>query len=223
MRFSKNVSRGITYVLIVVIIVASAQLVVGSALGSSPVYVVVSSSMVPTLKIGDLVVAHSVPFSNIHVGDVIIYIQPTPGGSCPNPEGLTIVHRVVNITSAGLITQGDNRISNPHPDEPYEWPPVPTSCVKGVVFLAVPYLGLVSMIIPYPYNYILVGLILLFVFLAELRPSKEGKSGEENEMASGVDSGGGGGSPSEREPTAPVPPPSLGTFLLSGCISRTTC
>jgi signal peptidase I len=173
---SKSVSRAITYVLIVVVIVAGAQVLVGSQLGASPVYVVVSKSMVPTLQIGDLVITERVPFSNIHVGQVIIYEQPTnPGGTCPDPGGLTIVHRVVEITSQGLITQGDNRRTNPLPDEPYEWPPVPAQCVKGVVALAVPYLGLISMIVPYPWNYALVGLILIFVFISELRPSEDGK------------------------------------------------
>ena len=178
MQLSKNVGRGLTYVLVVVAIVVGAQLFVGSALGSSPVYVVVSKSMVPTLKIGDLVITQGVPFGSISVGQVIIYIQPTPQGTCPNPSGLTIVHRVVNITSSGLITQGDDRATNPFPDEPSQWPPVPAECVKGVVVLAIPYLGLVSMLIPYPLNYALVGLILIFVFLAELRPSGKNDSNE---------------------------------------------
>jgi len=171
---AKNVSRAITYVLIVVAIVGGAQLVVGTALGSSPVYVVVSKSMVPTLQIGDLVIAEKVPFSSIHVGQVIIYQRPTAEGTCPNPGGIIIVHRVVNITSTGkLITQGDDRITNPIPDEPSEWPPLPSTCVKGVVFLAVPYLGLVSMLVPYPWNYALVALILIFVFVTEVRPTEE--------------------------------------------------
>jgi signal peptidase I len=173
---SKNVSRAITYVLIVIVIVAGAQVLVGSELGSSPVYVVVSKSMVPTLQIGDLVITEKVAFSSIHVGQVIIYQQPTPEGTCPNPGGLTIVHRVVNITSSGrLITQGDDRITNPNPDEPGQWPPLPKECVKGVVFLAVPYLGLISMLVPYPWNYALVGLILIFVFISEVRPSGDGR------------------------------------------------
>jgi signal peptidase I len=178
---AKNVSRAITYVLIVVAIVGAAQLIVGTALGSSPVYVVVSKSMVPTLQIGDLVIAERVPFSSVHVGQVIIYQQPTEAGTCPNPAGLTIVHRVVNITSSGrLITQGDDRKTNPLPDEPYEWPPLPSSCVKGVVVLAVPYLGLVSMLIPYPWNYALVALILVFVFVSEVKPSEERQRGRRN-------------------------------------------
>jgi signal peptidase len=203
---SKNVSRAITYVLIVIVIVAGAQVLVGSELGSSPVYVVVSKSMVPTLQIGDLVITEKVQFRDIHVGQVIIYQQPTnPGGTCPNPYGLTIVHRVVNITSTGrLITQGDNRITNPNPDEPYEWPALPAQCVKGVVVLAVPYLGLISMLVPYPWNYALVALILIFVFVSELRPSGEkgtSKSGRTRASAS----------ESERGPPD-SPSPSPGTF-----------
>ena len=182
---SKNVSRAITYVLIVLVIVTGAQLLVGSALGSSPVYVVVSKSMVPTLQVGDLVIAERVPFSSIHVGQVIIYQQPTSSGTCPNQFGLTIVHRVVNVTSSGLITQGDDRVTNPHPDEPFEWPPITSECVKGVVVLAVPYLGLVSMLVPYPWNYVLVGLILIFVFLSELRPSREGGAGATRSLVGG--------------------------------------
>jgi signal peptidase len=173
-ELSKNASRGLTYVLIVVAIVVGAQLIVGSALGSSPVYVVVSKSMVPTLQIGDLVITEKASFSSIHVGQVIIYQQPTAQGNCPNPYGLTIVHRVVDITKQGLITQGDDRATNPLPDEPYEWPPIPAPCVKGMVVLAIPYLGLISMLIPYPWNYALVGLILIFVFISELSPSGKG-------------------------------------------------
>jgi len=176
-QLSKNVSRGLTYVLIVVVIVVGAQLLVGSALGSSPVYVVVSKSMVPTLQIGDLVITQNVPFSSIHVGQVIVYVKPDSLGAC---NGETIVHRVVGVTAQGLITQGDDRVTNPQPDP---WSPIPANCVKGVVVLAVPYLGLVSMLIPYPWNYVLVGLILLFVFLTELRPS--GKEGEKVEGKGG--------------------------------------
>jgi signal peptidase I len=165
---SKNVTRALNIVLIILIVVAGSQFAIRGISGSSPLYVVVSKSMVPTLQIGDLVIIRTVPFSSIHVGQVIIYQQPTVTGTCPNPGGLIIVHRVVAITSSGLlITQGDDRNTNPTPDEPYRWPPLPSTCVKGVVFLAVPYLGLISMSITYPYNYALVGVILLFIFLWE--------------------------------------------------------
>lgn len=177
MALSKNVNRAITYVLVILVIVTGAQLVVGAAYGSSPVYVVVSKSMVPTLQIGDLVITEPHAYSSIHVGQIIVFQQPTAQGTCPNPEGLTVVHRVVELTSAGLITQGDDRVTNPHPDEPSEWPPIPSECVKGVVVLAVPYLGLISMLLPPPWNYALVALILVFVFLSELRNPQDRKDG----------------------------------------------
>jgi len=203
-QLSKNVSRGLTYVLIVVVIVVGAQLAVGSALGSSPVYVVVSKSMVPTLQIGDLVVTQSVPFSSIKVGQVIVFVEPTSFGTC---AGLTVVHRVVEITSQGLITQGDDRLTNPHPDEPTEWPPVPAQCVKGVVVLAVPYVGLISMLIPSPWNYALVGLILVFVFLSELRPSGgQKKDGETKTGGPSVDPSGSGTARPEGSPSPGTSP-----------------
>ena len=209
-------SRGLTYVLVVVLIVVGAQVVVGSALGSSPVYVVVSKSMVPTLQIGDLVITESVAYSNIHVGQVIVFVNPDSEGTCPNPYGLTVVHRVVAVTPSGLITQGDDRTTNPRPDEPDSWPPVPPECVKGVVVLAVPYLGLISMLIPYPWNYALVGLILIFVFLSELRPSTEGAQEGNQSKTSGGPSGvaqGNPGASSRRRGLSPLPSAS----------SRTTC
>ena len=206
MQLSKSASRGLTYVLIVVVIVVGAQLLVGSALGSSPVYVVVSKSMVPTLQVGDLVITQSVPFSSIHVGQVIIFVQPTGFGTC---AGLTVVHRVVAITSQGLITQGDDRSTNPNPDEPGEWPPVPAQCVKGVVVLAVPYLGLISMLIPYPWNYALVVLILVFVFLSELRPSgdREDKADGESAGTTGASSESGEAPGAQSRSLGTSPPP----------------
>jgi signal peptidase I len=179
-RIPANASKAIFYVLIIVFVVVAAQLVVGSALGSSPVYVVVSGSMIPTLEKGDLVITQGVPFDSIHVGDVIIYVQPNGQGGC---SGETIVHRVVAVTPEGLITQGDNRVSNPVPDEPTRWPPVTAECVNGKVILTVPYLGLISMVIPPPFNYILVILILIFVYLSESRPGEKDMSGEGSKAA----------------------------------------
>ncbi len=163
--------NALVYVLIIVAIVVGAQFVISTAFGSSPFYVVVSRSMVPTLDVGDIVIVQNVPFSSIHVNDVIIYNTPTPGGG--GCGSLVVVHRVVGISSdGGLITQGDNRATNPFPDEPNEWPYVHADCARGVVVLVVPYLGKISMLFPPPTNYILVAIILVFIFLTELRRGK---------------------------------------------------
>src|SRR2546426_6481525 len=150
MSTKRGFGNALVYVLIIVAIVLGAQFVLNTAFGSSRFYVVVSSSMVPPLGIGDIVVVQSVPFSNIHINDVIIYNPPVPSGGC---DSLVVVHRVVGISSdEGLITQGDNRRTNPSPDEPNEWPYVHSDCVRGVVMLVVPYLGKVSMLFPPPTN-----------------------------------------------------------------------
>ncbi len=167
MRAESRAPRALKYVLFVIVVVVSSQFILDAYFGGSPVYVVVSSSMVPTLKIGDLVVVLNVPFNSIHIGDVIVYVTPTPTGGC---GGLVVVHRVVGVAAdGGLITQGDNRQSNPTPDEPSFWPYVHSDCVRGKVMISIPYLGLVSRAFPPPINYIMVAIILLFVFLTEFR------------------------------------------------------
>ncbi len=178
MRAASGAQRALTYVLFVLVVVVGAQVVLDASSGGSPIYVVVSSSMVPTLKIGDLVIIQSVPFSDIHVGDVIVYVTPTASVGC---AGLVVVHRVVGVApDGGLITQGDNRVSNPAPDEPSFWPYVHENCVRGKVVISIPYLGLVSRAFPPPLNYIMVAIILIFVFLTEFRKSRDGDARPES-------------------------------------------
>ncbi len=131
--------------------------------------------MAPTLEVGDLVVIHSVPYTSIHLGDVIVFARPDPGGGCGSE---VIVHRVVNITSEGLITWGDNRFTNTRPDEPGSWPPVPPQCVKGVVVVSLPFLGRISEAFPPPLNYVLVAAIVLLIFMFELFSGKKDREEE---------------------------------------------
>ncbi len=169
-----NVRGAIFYVFLVALIVLGAELILDDSSAGSPVYVVVSASMTPTLQVGDLVLVRPVPFSSIHVGDVIVFSRPTAGGTC---AGEIIVHRVVGIASdGGLITQGDNRGSNPMPDEPTEWPYVTPECVKGEVILSLPYLGSVSTSFPPPYDYALLAAILILIFLVELLGGRDDSS-----------------------------------------------
>ncbi len=164
MDLLKTNARGaIFYVLVVVAIVLGAELIIDNASGGSPVYVIVSGSMAPTLEVGDLVVVRSVPFGSVQVGDVVVFARPTSGGTCGEE---IVVHRVVGKASnAGLITQGDNLQTNPMPDEPTEWPHVTANCLKGEVLVSIPYLGSLSMLFPPPYDYVLMAAILILIFL----------------------------------------------------------
>jgi signal peptidase I len=161
-----NTSRAVVYAVLILLVVAGASYVINSRVGGIQVYdVYPTPSMVPTLEVGDLVIVQSVSYSSLHIGDVIVFGEPTADGGC---LAIDIVHRIVNITSQGLYTQGDNRFTNPRPDEPLSWPPVPPNCVKGVVLFSVPYLGQISEAFPPPLNYILVGIIVVVIFLIEL-------------------------------------------------------
>lgn len=157
-------------VLVVVLVVAVAYLIDTNAAGVQVYNVYPTISMLPTLEVGDLVVVHSVPYSSIQIGQIIVFSKPDQNGVCTSASEV-IVHRVVNKTSWGLITQGDDRLTNPSPDETNpNWPPVPAGCVKGVVVAAVPYLGRITEAFPPPYNYVLVAAILALVLAVELRP-----------------------------------------------------
>jgi signal peptidase I len=157
-----KVSRAVTYAVLILLIVAGASYVINSRVGGIQVYdVYPTPSMVPTLEVGDLVVVQSVPVTSLHAGEVIVFGEPS-NGVCTS---IDIVHRIVNITSQGIYTQGDNRLTNPQPDE---FDPVTTSCVRGVVLFALPYLGRISEAFPPPLNYILVAIIIIVIFMIEL-------------------------------------------------------
>jgi signal peptidase I len=134
-----------------------------------------SGSMVPSLEVGDLVVIQPVSsYSGVHVGDIIVYDPP-----CSN-VGSPIVHRVVNQTNGGFITQGDDRATNPATDQRSGIAngPVTLSCIEGRAVFIVPYIELVSSL-PTGWNYAVAVALLLVVILLEFYP--RGRAGEETE------------------------------------------
>jgi signal peptidase I len=163
----RKAGRAILPLVIVVIILVGGEIVLISELGSPfPFDVVVSNSMAPTFQRGDVVLVQKVQFSDIRIGDVIAFLQPSPSGGC---TGLTLLHRVVAVTPQGLITQGDNRISNPTPDEPGQFTALTADCVRGKVVYAIPYVGLLFISIPLTADYFLLVLGILLVLLVVLR------------------------------------------------------
>lgn len=119
-------------------------------------------SMLPTLQGGDLVVVQGVPFTDIKVGDIIVY-----SGLCSS-GGESVIHRVVSIGSSGLITKGDN---NPQPDQGpagIATSPITPDCLVGKVVFVVPYVELLAYYIdsqqlPAWVNYVPAAFILLIV------------------------------------------------------------
>ncbi|MDF1540995.1 MAG: signal peptidase I [Candidatus Thorarchaeota archaeon] len=103
---------------------------------SSPLVVVTSESMETTLYRGDLLVLQARAPEDIHLGDIIVYLDTTWHTDGP------IVHRVIEIQENNgtyyFITKGDNN-SMPDPGErTYDE-------IVGVVVMTIPWLGNVSL------------------------------------------------------------------------------
>jgi signal peptidase I len=132
-------------------------------------------SMLPTLEGGDLVVIQNVPISQIHIGDIIVY------NSLCSTEGLSVVHRVVNITSSGgLITKGDN---NAYTDQASNIAsgPIVQQCLEGKVVYVIPYVELLAYYIdqnglPQWLNYIPSIIILIVIILSVMSESDDGQA-----------------------------------------------
>jgi len=119
-----------------------------------------TGSMVPKIRKGDLVVVKRVPISQLKVGDVITFINPTN-------QKETITHRIVAInmtpgTSHTITTKGDaNRLADRS---------ISVSAVVGKMQYKVPYLGHVLDFVRKPLGLVLIIYIpALAVIIEELK------------------------------------------------------
>lgn len=78
--------------------------------------IVQTNSMEPNIMTGDLIVFKDCSYSDVKVGDYIVF---TAGNGFGKLKGQSIVHEVVEITEDGIVTQGTNRVTNPGPDSDY--------------------------------------------------------------------------------------------------------
>jgi len=147
-----------------------------------PLYAVVSTSMVPTLEVGDLIVIMGLDASTVKVGpkfvgEIIVFQSPVHRDDF-------IVHRAIekvfNFEDRFWYfrTQGDNSNTNSSPDYwsgPDTWEGmVSEKLVMGKVVNVVPWFGNLSLFIRTPEGFLIVIafiIILIFVDLAEYLPS----------------------------------------------------
>jgi signal peptidase len=130
----------------------------------SPIMVVPSTSMVPTLNVGDIVIVKGVDPDTITVGTIIIFRSPS--GS------IDIIHRVIGIVKEGSTlyfqTKGDhNSAADP-------WSPgVPEDNVKGVLVTKIPYVGYVTLALQGPMGIILICFLVFLMIVFEYYDSKK--------------------------------------------------
>jgi signal peptidase I len=139
MDWKKEIRETVIYIVIGLVLAFTINTGLGHALDTDkPVMAVVSSSMVPTLNKGDLVIVKGTEVENIVVGDIIVYHNPL--------QGVAVVHRVVDIKEENgeriFYTKGDNNITNRLTDqEAGIAPPITGHYIKGRVVLTIPKLG----------------------------------------------------------------------------------
>ncbi len=144
-----------------------------------PMLAVASPSMVPTLKVGDLIIVQGgLNVSDIYAaygtGDIIVFRSPASPGEL-------IVHRAVAIEGDGLKTRGDNNPSNDY------WTVFDSNLVGKVVGV-IPYIGYIPLEIHKPYGIMIIVTLLIILVLLEFaipivkerRAQEEPK--EENEV-----------------------------------------
>ncbi len=129
----------------------------------SPLMVVSSGSMIPTLNVGDIIVVRGTDPSTVTVGTIIIFHSPYDYPTA-------IVHRVIAIDDTGgqefFETKGDN---NAVADG---WR-VPSANLIGVYVMKIPYIGLLSLELRGPLGWILIGLLVMLIIAMEYDESKK--------------------------------------------------
>lgn len=155
---------------LVVIVVLCAVFLMGSRLIGFQCYTIISPSMEPIYKVGDLIYVKQVAPSEIKVGDVITFVA--------NEDLVVGTHRVVRIDAEKkhFYTKGDANKAE-------DGSPVHFNNVVGVVHFSIPKLGYVANYIQNPPGmYITIGVGILVVVLVFL-PDMIGKKKKEEEIS----------------------------------------
>jgi signal peptidase len=116
---------------------------------SGRLYVVRSSSMMPSIRAGDAILVRG-PDGSSRVGEVVLFEM----------QGQLITHRVVEVRSEGLVTKGDANV------EPDPWL-VDEDEVRGRVILRLPYAGWLLAFLRQPGGWLLLVVLpaVAFVFV----------------------------------------------------------
>jgi signal peptidase I len=188
-----RIPNEIKYVIIAVIGIAIFWVGIRLVFGvNNPFYVVASDSMVPKLKVGDLLMVQhgsvssnpSSSFNNLKAGDIIVF--KSPGVREDTGEREVIVHRVAKIytTPQGeriIRTKGD---ANPHSIYLIDYPILSNNYIGKVVFI-LPGVGLAARAISPPVNYILIAVILVILFFLLFKRGRDQRKEQQTDTESG--------------------------------------
>ena len=121
-------------------------------------YVIVSPSMIPTIKINDAIVVKRNDHDNYKIGDIITFLS-----NDSNYQGYTITHRIVEKSKIATdksiyTTKGDN---NPIADPSV----ITTDSIYGKVLFTIPSVGTLKNYFSKPSNYFLCLIVTSVIFI----------------------------------------------------------
>ena len=155
MRQASRLSVFFAFLLVLFLTAAPVQL------GGPASYVIVDGrSMEPTYQDGDLVVAYA--HSDYDVGDVIVYDAPVD-------SQFNVIHRIIDTTDGGFVTQGDNR------DEPDGWN-APYEEIHGAALFHIPRGGAIVNFLRKPTTILAIGAGWVTLILMERSPKRSDRS-----------------------------------------------
>ncbi len=147
----KKVWKVISTILIVLMIAITLFLVVFKIVGETPsvfgynLFYIVTGSMEPTVKVGDIILSEKVETSALKEGDVVTF-----NGESGELEGKIVTHRIVSIYEENgetyIITKGDANTAND--------PPHKAECVVAVMKCKIPLLGSLVKFINTPLGFV---------------------------------------------------------------------
>ncbi len=166
----RSVSKGVIKDIIIVgvgvlVIWVGLQAAFGT---QNPFYVVASGSMIPELKVYDvLIVQGHEPFDDIEISDIIVFNRPSD-------HDRVIVHRVVSVIDyepKTLRTKGDaNPASIPGTDFP-----ITEEEYIGKVVYTLPQVGYITQLLKPPINYVIIALVIGVMIVKQMAKKKKQK------------------------------------------------
>lgn len=170
------------YVLVVLVLLILAVVILqrvtnnNASIGGIRIFNIVTESMVPEYKVGDILVSKSIEPSEIEVGDDLVYL-----GEKGSFQGKIVTHRVIEIEQQdGEYKFHTKGIANTEED-----PVVSENQVYGIIIYKAHILSFISKIINNLYGFyflIFVPLtVLIIVKFIKIRKEKDDEDEDENE------------------------------------------
>jgi signal peptidase len=145
--------------LLLVCVGLAALVILGTVFSWCRLDVVLSGSMAPTMRPGDVILATSEPDSQVSVGQVLAFHPP----SAPS---IVVVHRVIQVVHHGskveIRTQGDDN------NAPDQWTAVLEGTSAWRVSWVLPSVGYVAIWVTYPWIHLLALLAVIGIVVWEV-------------------------------------------------------